>query len=335
MKKLSLVLALLLAAQPAMAATTTVQLNVQTPATGPTQPFDFDNDGTNNWSLTRCWDGVTKCSLNSTDGGLNVHITNAGDANLTVNGSITTANNASTGLAVVNFINTADFMGYPAGTAILNGTATAASAFSTTGFSGYNSIYVECTGLGTAGLNWFEVDIGGAGGGVNQARQATFTGPTFAGVFNAAGATFLNVMADTFTAGSTPACVMRGSQNFATPSQTASPVVGPLSHDFSLSGAATTKLVTGISGLSIVLTGFSAWTDGNATGPSAVQLESGTGAGCTTPTLIGAAMSFPAGQGLNQGGSVGQTITLPPGQTLCAVTSTSNAVNGNLTIGIR
>ena len=57
------------------ASAATVQLNATVPSSG--TPFDFDSDGTNNWPLVRCWDGTTKCTLNSSDGGLVVHVANA------------------------------------------------------------------------------------------------------------------------------------------------------------------------------------------------------------------------------------------------------------------
>jgi hypothetical protein len=257
----------------------------------------------------------------------------AADTPLTLSTTpISVANNPSTGAVVANFMSTASGLtGYSSGGAELTGTPTAGSAISTSGFTGWNSINVECTGGGAAGINWFEIDT--SGGGTVLKRQATFTGPTFSGTINAAGATILDIIADQFSSG-TLACTAHATQNLANLNTANGPIIGNFSSHFTVSSATTTQVVTGVGGLSIVLTGFSAWTDGNASSAGSIQIVAGTGSNCATGLVnVGAPINFPAGDGVISNGTVGQQFTLPPGDNLCVETN-ANAVDGNLTIAI-
>ena len=93
----------------------------------------------------------------------------ASDANLTTTGTITTANVFGTGLSNV-------------GQGVLTGTATTGSQITSTGVAGFNTVYVECSGLGTAGNSWFEFDKTAGGGGANQwKRKAALRVPTSRG----------------------------------------------------------------------------------------------------------------------------------------------------------
>ena len=257
------------------------------------------------------------------------------DVNLSLTGTISAANNASTGLVVGNYMSTGGLTGYTSGGAELTGTATPNSAMSTSGFSGWNSIWVECSGLGTAGTNWFEIDTSGGSGGTIQKRQVAFTGPTFSGLINASAATLLNIMADQYASG-TPSCTARGTQNFAARFAGNGPAPGNFSLSFTANSSTTALLVTGVAALSINITSFSEWTDGSAPAAGSAQLIAGTGPTCGTSTVnIGAVMNFPAGSGVQSPGPVGQQFTLPPGDNLCLTTTTTNAVKGNLTIVMR
>jgi hypothetical protein len=166
-------------------------------------------------------------------------------------------------------------------------------------------------------------------------RQAAFTGPSFSGVINAAGATVLDIVADQFSSG-TPSCTARATQNLASLNAANGPIVGNFGGSFTASSATTTQVVTGVSGLSIVLTGFQGWTDGNAGSVGSIQLVAGTGSNCATSQVnVGSPINFPAGNGIVSEGTLGQQFTLPPGDSLCLKTTTANAVFGNITVAMR
>ena len=289
----------------------------------------IETAGTTNLNLGG---GAGGCAGSGGGGGGSSSGGGTADANLTLSGTISAANVFGTGISVVNYI---AGQGYSDGGADLTGTCTTNACMSTSGFAGWNSLYVECSAGGTAGTNWFEIDTSGGTGGTLQKRQATFTGPTYSGIINASGATFLNIMADQYASG-TLACTVRGTQNFAAPFAGNGPIVGNLSAKFSANSATTAAVITGVPGLSIVVTSASNWTDGSASAAGSAQYIEGTGATCGTGSAnVSEPLNFTANNGLNTPGSVGRQFTLKPGDSLCVTTTTANQVYGQLTYAMR
>ena len=180
-------------------------------------------------------------------------------------GTISTANVFGTGLSNV-------------GNGVLTGTATANSQITSTGVAGYNTVYVECSGLGSAGNSWYEFDKTGGGGGANQwKRLGVFTGPNFSGSYNTAAATGVALLADKFGS-ATPNCQFRGSVNLATLDASNGPVQGTLSASLAMSTITTTLAIAEVPGLSIAVTGWTEVTSGAATADGNWQfISSGTG----------------------------------------------------------
>ena len=231
----------------------------------------------------------------------------AADTNLTTTGTISAANVFGTGLSNV-------------GNGVLTGTATANSQITSTGAAGFNTVYVECSGLGSAGNSWFEFDKTAGGGGANQwKRMAAFTGPNFSGAFNVAGATGVGMVADKFGSAS-PNCQFRGSVNLATLDASSGPVVGNQSASLAMSTITTTQAIAEVPGLSIFVTGWTEVTSGAATADGNWQFVS-SGSDCAAGTTnVRTPKNFSANNGISMSGSVGGQFTLQPG---CAL-SVSN-----------
>ena len=261
----------------------------------------------------------------------------AADANLVFSGTISTANIFGTGMSVVNYMSSGGLIGYVDGGAELTGTCTTNSCMSTSGFAGWNSVYLECSASDTTVYdNWFEVDVSGGTGGTIQKRQATFTGGTFSGIINVAGATFLNVMADKYTSG-TITCTARATQNFGVANKGNGPVAGNFTTLFTANSSATARIITGVPGLSIMPTAVQAWTDGSSSAAQSAQIVAGTGSNCgTNQVILSEPMNFPAGSGVVTA-TTSQLVTAPPGDDICltSVATSSNKVYGSLVTSLR
>lgn len=86
--------------------------------------------------------------------------------------------------------------------------------------------------------------------------------------------------------------------------------------------ATITKIVTGISGKSIYVTGGALI----PVATSVVTFSYGTGTNCSTgTTVLSGAMTFAAGQTLNLGVGYGTTIVVPPSNDLCITIATAAA----------
>jgi hypothetical protein len=245
----------------------------------------------------------------------------AADTNLTPTGTMSAANNFSTGLQVQNFQN---------GRITLAGTATSGSILSFTGLAGWNSGIIECTRGGTQGTNQFEVDVSGPTGGTLVRRVSTFTGPAASIPINLAGQVFTNIVQDQGTAALT--CQMRVSVNQSVPDDYAVATQADLSAPINFSTAATIQVIAAIPGQSLYLTSW----DAIAGGTTNLTWEFGTGSNCATgTTVLTGAYPLTAQQGLAKGGGVGAVFVVPPGNALCAVNSAAVQVSGSISYAQR
>jgi len=241
------------------------------------------------------------------------------DTNLTPTGPISAANNFSSGLQVQNWQN---------GRVTLTGAPTSGSVLAFAGFTGWNAGVLECTGAGTQGTNQFEVDVTGPTGGTLWRRVASFTGPTASIAVNLAGQTFLNVVADVWSAGA-PTCVLRGSANMSVPDDYAVPTQADLSAPISFNAAATALVLPAVAGEGIVVTSWFAI----AAGTTNLTWEYGTQTTnpCDTgTTALTGALPLIAQAGGAPGSGLGITLNVPPGNQLCAINSAAIQVSGSL-----
>jgi hypothetical protein len=232
-------------------------------------------------------------------------------------GTISAANNFSTGLVVQNWQN---------GRVTLSGTPTTGSVLAFPGFAGWNAGILECTGAGTQGTNQFEVDVTGPTGGTVFRRVATFTGPTASIPVNFAGQTFLNVVADVWSAGA-PTCQLRASVNQSVPDDSAVPLQADSSQPVSLSAAAVNLLLPAVAGEVAYITSLNFI----AAGTTNVTFEAGTQTTnpCDTGTvLLSGAYPLVAQFGVGLGNGLGLSLVVPPGDQLCAVNSAAVQVSG-------
>jgi hypothetical protein len=320
----SLIVATTIAALPANAATIAI-----TQGTGTNMGGALDGSGNFLYGSVLCGNGtlgtlygtVANCAIVAANGGLDVNILGASDTNLTPTGTMSAANNFSTGLQVQNFQN---------GRVTLAGTATSGSILSFTGLAGWNSGILECTGGGTQGTNQFEVDVSGPTGGTLVRRVATFTGPAASIPINLAGQVFLNIVQDQGTSALT--CQMRVSVNQSVPDDWAVATQADLSAPINLSTAATIQVIAAIPGQALYLTSW----DAIAGGTTNLTWEFGTGTLCGTgTTVLTGAYPLTAQQGLAKGGGIGAVFVVPPGNALCAVNSAAIQVSGSVSYAQR
>jgi hypothetical protein len=235
------------------------------------------------------------------------------DTNLSSTGTISTANVFGTGLTVASYNN---------GLPVLTGTPTANSALSFSGFAGWNTGLIECTGGGTTGTNYFEVDRTAAGS--VWKRLNDWTGPAQSLTVNLAGAEAINIVADQYASG-TLACSMRVSVNYSGPDSGNVPVAATNIADVRMTTATTTQVIAAVPGLPIYVTGWDEVVSDATTGSPAWTFVYGTGTNCGTgtTTIALAARNASADNGIVRSGAVGQQFTVPPGDALCVAVSTA------------
>lgn len=232
------------------------------------------------------------------------------DVNESGSGTISAANNFSTGMTISSLQNVT----------ILTGTPTTGSTIQFTGFSGYNSGWLECTGSGLTGSNVFEVDVSGPSGGTYWKRIAQFSGVYSQQYINLANATFLQVMADTFVSGS-PTCTLRLSADQSTVHVSNILQAGKDATINIPSTTAGTALVVGIAGLSINVS-YNGYKVGTATSIS-FGWTVATNCSGTLTVLDGPVPQSGLGDGMVGGTGGFSVLTIPVGDTLCIVTNGS------------
>ena len=247
----------------------------------------------------------------------------ASDTTLSSTGTISTANVYGTGLTVQTWQN---------GTPVLTGTPTANSALSFSGFAGWNTGYLECTGGGTTGTNYFEVDRTSTT--TTWKRLADWTGPATSQTINLAGAVAINVVAAQYASG-TLACTLRVSVNYATPDSGNAPINGTQFADVSMTSATTTQVIAAVPGLPIYVTNWDEFVSNTASTAPAWTFVYGTGTNCGTgtTTLSLAARVLAANNGIVRAGGQGQQFTVPPGNALCVAVTTA-PTGGSLGVDI-
>lgn len=298
---------------------------------GTSQTLGQGTDGTNllgatvicgNPTLATLYSACSNQAIVGANGGLGVNILGASDTNLTPSPTtISAVNNFSTGFQVQNWMN---------GRTTLTGTPTAGSAVGFTGLAGWNSGVLECTAGGAQLTNQFEVDVSGPTAGTLFRRVATFTGPTASIPINLAGITFVEVVADQWSAGAL-ACSMRVSVNQSVPDDWAVPIQADLDASGNFSSA-TTQIIAAIPGETIVVNSWDEFTPGSSTSDAKWHFAYGTGTNCGTGTTSKSSnRDFSGSAGLVRAGGGGGGFTVPPGNALCVVIDTAPSTG---TVGV-
>ena len=116
----------------------------------------------------------------------------------------------------------------------------------------------------------------------------------------------------------------------ANPPQTWPTVQGTATVPINISTATTTQIVANVATQGIYVTHWDVM--GGGTGN--ITWEYGTGASCSTPTLLSGAYPLIAQAGISVGGGLGTVLIVPPttaGLSLCALTSAGVQISGSVT----